>query len=469
MSKYTENISFVNPTSFVNDENANAPIKQLQGNVEYILNFMNGNKALLSGVYGNLWDYDKDGRRLTYNGGKFDTYKKANSWVSLNNLQVSNDDEIIWDNVNSRVVYKGQSDVVVNRPKWIEKEIWIPEALRDQKLIFAIKASGCTDETGWTEDNAVCETIGIQILGGDTDIQEFKNVGKWENHLYYSNDSYGVKMTTAIVPFKASKTTKSVKIKIIRTTNSNYLHIDKIFVGGICTPYDNETETYKLYDIDINEFFDYTNVCTKVVSTAVLGHKVADSRKHIRGNDLMTWYQFNYVMREILTYGSVYTTSQTTGTTGTTGTSGSPETTGSSGSPATTGASGSPVDDNWNLINVLPIYGNIQGKVTCNTTDRVYRVDHPVLENPSAPIITLQLPSENSQVFVQGVFDVQNDHFYVTLSDIPSEDGYIINWTLGNAFSPREAIDALDLPDEVVEECPIPTVYPDIFNYESNA
>ena len=466
MSKYTENISLVNPTKFVNDENTNAPVKEVQGNVQYILDFMNGNKALLAGVYGNLWDYDRDGRRLTYNGGKFDTYKKANSWVALNNLQVANDDEIVWDSTDSRVVYKGQSDVTVDRPKWIEKEIWIPEALRDQKLIFAIKASGCTTETGWTEDTAVCETIGIQVLGGETDVQTFKNVGKWENHLYYSNDSYGVKMTTVIVPFKASKNTKSVKIKILRTVNENYLHIDKVFVGGICTPYENETETYKLYDIDINEFFDYVNVCTKVISTAVLGHKVADHRKHLRGNDLMTWYQFNYVLREILTYGSVFTTSRTTETTGS---SGSPATTGSSGSPSTTGASGSPPEDNWSLIDVLPIYNNVQGKVICNTTERVYRVDHPVLENPPTPNITLEIPQMTSQVFALGVFDVQKDHFYITLSDIPSEEGYIVHWNLGNSFSPREAIDALDLPNEGDVECPVPVVYPQIFNYESNA
>ena len=214
MSNYTENISFVNPTKFVNDQNTNAPIKEVQGNVEYILNFMNGNKALLSGIYGNLWDYDKDGRRITLNGGKIDSFKKANMFLALNNLQIANDDEVVWDAENSRMVYKGQSSEVSNRSKWIEREIWIPEALRDQKIILAIKASGCTEQIGWSESNAVCETIGIQVLGGDGDIQVFKNVGKWENHPYYSNDSYGTNMTTIIVPFKAAKSTKSVKIII---------------------------------------------------------------------------------------------------------------------------------------------------------------------------------------------------------------------------------------------------------------
>jgi hypothetical protein len=148
-------------------------------------------------------------------------------------------------------------------------------------------------------------------------------------------------------------------------------------------------------------------------------------------------------MREILTYGSVFTTSA--------------------------GVSGSPGTKNWADVNVVPIFGNVQGKVTCNTGTRVYRVDHPVLEDQSSPLITLTIPTSSSQVFVQGIFDVQSDHFYITLSDIPSETGYIINWTLGNAFNPKQAIDALSLPNEAPGiECTVPTSYPSIFNYESN-
>lgn len=443
MTKYTENIHLVNTTQFVNDTNVNKPLSEIDGNIKYILNFLNGNKALLSGVYGNLWDYDGEGRRIIYNGGLADTYKKANSWKALNDLQIANDDEITWDRTNSRVVYKGRSTETVDRSKWIEREIWIPETLRDQNLVFAVKASGSTEEVGWDGENSVCETIAIQILGGYEDVQVFRNVGKWINHPYYSNNSYDAAMTTAYVPFRAARDTKSVKIRIFRTLNTGYLHIDRVFVGGLCLPYNNETESYNLDGIDINEFYDYKNVCTKVASTSVLGHKVSDTRDKLKGNDVITWYQFNYVMRELLTYGSVFTTS--------------------------TDISGSPITKNWDDIYVYPIYNNIQGKISCNQTERVYRINHPVLEDPSSPHVTLTIPTSSSQLFVQGLFEVSNDHFYVVLSDIPSEANYIINWSLGNSFNPRQAIDSLDLPNETPGiECPIPSSYPNIFNYESN-
>jgi len=444
MTNYTDNINFINTTQFVNDTNLNKPLSELDNNVKYILNFINGNKALLSGVYGNLWDYDASGRRVLYNGGLADTYKKVNTWIALNDLQMANDDEIIWDRTNSRTVYKGQSVVTVDRPKWIEREIWIPETLRDQKLVFILKAAGCTDDQGWDTTNTVCETIAIQILGGSEDVQTFRDVGHWVNHPYYSNDSYDSPLTTVVVPFKAAKNTSSVKVRIFRTINTGYLHIDRVFVGGLCLPYDNVTESYDLSGIDINEFYDFKNVCTKVTSASIMGHKVADTRSNLKGNDVITWYQFNYVMRELLTYGSVFTTT-------------------------TTNLSGSPSQDNWSQIVVPDLYSNMQGKVTCNTSNRTYRVNHPVLENPSAPLLTLTMPTSSSQLFIQGLFDVATDHFNVILSDVPSETGYTINWNLGNAFNPRNAIDSLDLPDETPSiECPAPTSYPSIFNYESN-
>jgi hypothetical protein len=467
MATFTGQLSLLNPTKFVNDENVNKVFRELQGNIEYILSFLNGNKALLSGVFGNLWDYDSQGRRVLYNGGVADTFKKANTWQALNELTIANDDEIVWDRDNSRIVYKGQTTNTTDREKWIEREIWIPEPLRDQSLVFAIKASGSTESTGWTEENSVCETIAIQILGGAEDVQSFKEVGVWENHDYYSNDSYGSKMKTVMVPFRAGPSTKSVKIRLFRTVSTGYLHIDRVFVGGLALPYDNETETYDLdgsvfeglngntfSGIDINEFFDFHNNKTKVVSTAVLGHKVADSQSNIKGNDLITWKQFNQKLREVFTYGSVYTAT-------------TPSTTATSGT-GTSGTSGSPDDDNWRLITVHPLFGSIQGSIDCNTTDRAYRIDHPVLEKQSTPLISLTLPTSGSPIFIQGIYDQQDDHFSVVLSDIPAVTGYKINWTLGNVFSPFDAINSLSLPEENTETCDEPTAYPNIFNYEQN-
>jgi len=449
MAKFTSSLSLLNPTKFVNDHNVNRVLNELQGNIEYILNFLNGNKALLSGIYGNLWDYDKKGRRILRNGGVVDTFKKANAWNALNELIFSNDDEITWDRDAERVVYKGWSSLTDRREKWIEREIWIPEPLRNQCLVFAIKASGSTEQTGWDISNAVCETIGIQILGGSEDVQEFKEVGVWSNHEYFSNESYGEPIRTAIVPFKTSPSTESVKIKILRTVAENYLHIDRVFVGGLCLPYDNETETYEidpgdLTGIDINEFFDFYNERTKVVSTSVMGHKVAESRELLRGNDLVTWHHFNHMMREVLTYGSVFTTTI-----------------------GTTGSSGNPDSGNWSDITVLPLEGSLQGTVDCNTTDRVYVISHPILEKQSTPIVTLTIPTSSSSLHVTGVFNIQDDEFSIVLSDVPSISGYELNWTLGNAFSPLDAIQALELPDENAEECPNPQVYPNIFNFET--
>ncbi len=475
MATFTGNITLLNPTKFVNDENVNIPLEQLQGNIEYILNYLNGNKALIQGIYGNLWDYDREGRRLYRNGGRFDTYKKANSFIALNDLTISNDEEIIWDRANERTVYKGWSDNTESREKWIEKEVWIPEPLRDQELIFAIKASGSQFQEGWAISNAECETIAIQILGGENDVQVFKEVGPWTNHSYYSNASYGDPMRTVIVPFKVADTTKSIKIKIFRTRNDGYLHIDKVFIGGFTLPYDNEVETYNvdpggLKGIDINEFFDYEKIATKTLSSTVLGHKVAENKEKIRGNDVITYYQFNQIIRDILSEGAIFFKEHVTpGTTGTTGTSGTPGTTG------TSGTSGTP-DDCCSCRIILPIDGVVQGVITLNTEERVYLVEHPEVCSQTYPQVTLTVPTSASQQFVLSVFDINPTYFYILVSDIPSEEGYKINWSVGNTFSPYHALRSLSLPigeptacEEPEQfECELGEVYPDIFNYESD-
>jgi hypothetical protein len=462
MTEFRKKLSLLNPTKFVNDENVNIPLNELQSNIEYILNFLNGNKALLQGVYGNLWDYDKNGRRLYRNSGKFDTYKKANSFISLTDLTISNDAELFWDRTNERTVYKGWSNKVESREKWIERELWIPEPLRDQNLIFAIKASGCTQEVDWDEENAECETIAIQILGGEENVEVFKEVGPWVNHSYYSNNSYGDPMRTVIVPFKAADTTKSVKIKIYRTKNSGYLHIDKVFIGGVTLPYDNEVEQYQIdrggiQGIDINEFFDYNNVSTKVISSTVLGHKVAQDKEKSRGNDIVTWYQLNQYIRDVLSEGSIFFKEHVTpGTIGTTGTSG--ETT----------------EDCCKCKVILPIDGVVQGVVELNTEDKVYRVDHPEVCSQTYPQVTLTMPTSGSQLFAMGVYDVNPTYFYIVISDIPSENGYKINWSVGNTFSPYHALRSLNLPAgepsacDVPEqvECEISQTYPNIFKYD---
>lgn len=439
MATFTSQISLLNPTKFVNDENVNKVLLELQGNIEYILNFLNGNKAQMIGIWGNLWDYDQDGRRILYNGGKVDTYKKANTWKALNDLVIANDDEITWDRTNERTIYKGQSSTTSKREKWIERQVWIPEPLRDQPLIFAIKASGSSSSTAWSTSNATCETIGIQILGADGDVQVFKEVGLWNNQSYFENAGYAPEMRTAIVPFKAAPTTKSVKIKIFRTVNENYLHIDKVYIGGLTLPYDNETELYDIDPggipgIDINAFYDFDNGKTKVLSTSVLGHKVADSVANVRGNDLITWHFFNDTLNTVLSSGTLPTTG--TGTTGTTGTSGTPS--------------------------IL-----YEGKLSLNTTDSVYTITHSDFGRTTYPQTTLGIPTSGSSLLTHAVTNVTDTSFDVVLSGVPATTGYFVNWSVGSPFDVNTALSLLDLPDDTLDECPSPQIYPDIFNYET--
>lgn len=106
---FTKEISLVTPVDFVNNEVANTPLIQLQNNLQYVLNFLNGNKLLLPAVFGNLFDFNRDGKRILYNGGSFDSQRKCHTWTSLTSSAVSNDTEITFDSASSNLVYRGQS------------------------------------------------------------------------------------------------------------------------------------------------------------------------------------------------------------------------------------------------------------------------------------------------------------------------------------------------------------------------
>ena len=69
MVEYNNSIDYVNPTDLVNDENINLPLSELQANFKYILNYLNGNKLLIPALYGNLFDFNENGKRILFNGG----------------------------------------------------------------------------------------------------------------------------------------------------------------------------------------------------------------------------------------------------------------------------------------------------------------------------------------------------------------------------------------------------------------
>lgn len=524
MAKLTKDISLVNPTDLVNDQNANAASSEIQGNIEYILNYLNGNKALLSGIFGNLWDYNADGKRILSNGGKFDTYKKCNTWKSLSSFAVSNDTEITFDSIGEKCVYLGISEDTVNREKWIERDIWIPEVLRDQQLVFSIKAAGSTGASEWATSNSVFETIAIQILGGEEDVNAFRTVGSWDNHAYFSNDSYSPSMITANVPFRTNKSTTSVKVKIFRTVSEGYLHIDKVYVGGIALPYDNEIETYDFNNVDINELFDYTNGVTKVISTGVMGHKVPEKFEKAKGADLVTFENLALYLRswilasstgcnittlfgqkETDTVNQIYTISdigiesndapvitlQMPNVPSTLDTElGTAFTVVATGTSATSGYDITIIDEGCatvtEVIDALTksVSGDCEFCLTCQVEDvsgyKTFECGYwkDIISNP---------------LRVTGVFNVQDGQFQVALSSIPAVEGYKINWainrvniecgtdgttgtatsgtsgqvdTLGNYFSPLAAISSLTVP--LSSDQPTPTIYPDIFGYESD-
>lgn len=314
MADYNQEISLVDPTSFVNDKNINVPLSELQNNFKYILNFLNGNKLLIPALYGNLLDFNENGKRILVNGGKFDSLRKANTWLSLTENTVTNDVEISHDETNNHLVYKGRSYKTESREKWIEREIYIPEILRDQELVLSIKATGCS-EAVYSEAAANFETIGIQILGGKQDVMDFAQVGPWENFDYYTNPNNVPKIITHHIPFVTARNTQSIKIKIARTINTGYLHINKMFLGGMTFPY----QGYILNNIDINELYDFDRGISRIISSSVMGHKVAESYEMAKGSDLVTVELLGKILQQCMC-----NTPASSGTSGTSGTSGSP-------------------------------------------------------------------------------------------------------------------------------------------------
>jgi hypothetical protein len=311
MAEFTKDINYVDPTDFVNDENVNLPLRELEDNFKYILNFLNGNKLLIPALYGNLFDFNENGKRILFNGGRFDSLRKCNTWNSLTNNTITNDSEISHDEINQMLVYKGRSYKTESREKWIEREIYIPEILRDQEILLSIKATGCT-ESVYSTASATLETIGIQVLGGKQDIIDFAQVGPWDNFDYYTNPQNAPKIITHHIPIVTARNTKSIKVKILRTINSGYLHINKIFLGGMTFPY----QGYVLNNVDINELFDFERGISKINSTSVMGHKVAENYELAKGGDLVTVELLAKILQQCMC--------NTPGTSGTSGTSGAP-------------------------------------------------------------------------------------------------------------------------------------------------
>lgn len=79
-------------------------------------------------------------------------------------------------------------------------------------------------------------------------------------------------------------------------------------------------------------------------------------------------------------------------------------------------------------INTLGITSGLQGRLPLNDTDKIYTITHPEIDpNEEYPVVSLDIPTSGSDLFVQGVYDRQAESFKVELSGIPNSS-YGILW-----------------------------------------
>jgi len=430
---FNRELSLLNSTQFVNSENINAPLSELFANDQTILSLLNGNRLFSRGIYGNLLDYNASGEKIVKNGGRFNSYKKCNIWKALNEFAISNDDDISFDSDNEMMIYKGWSGTAststsynVDREVWIEREFFIPETLRGEQLVFGMKASGSTAASDWSTSNARFESVGIEVIGAAEETRDFVSCGPWANYNDFEPDSYTPAMQSVYVPFRTSKDTKSVRVKIFRTLNDGYFHINRMYLGGVTLAVDNDIETVNLNQVDINNFFDFYNDNVKYNATDVMGHTVAKyDEEDPKANDILLLI---HMINKLVTYlGN------------------------SSKLPSST------TDNNPE-----------QGIIECDTTNRVYSVTtQEMTAGTSNPIVTLVIPDEDSTIYSLAVTSVTTTSFKVVMSDIPEVTGYKINWSI-NTLETKDLIDELTIDTPLSSVPPTPTEYDFIFDFEDN-
>lgn len=430
---FNRELSLLNSTQFVNSENINAPLNELFANDQTILKLLNGNRLFSRGIYGNLLDYNENGEKIVKNGGRFNSYKKCNIWKALNEFAISNDDDISYDETNEMFVYKGwsatsstSSNYNVDREVWIEREFYIPDTLRGEQLVFAMKASGGTTASDWNTSNAYFESVGVEIIGAAEETREFVVCGPWANYNDFEPDSYSPAMQSVYVPFRTTKNTKSIRVKIFRTLNDGYLHINRMYLGGATLAVDNNEETFNINQVDINNFFDFYNDVVKYNATDIMGHTVARyDDENPKANDILLLV---HMINKLVTY----------------------------------------LGNSSKLIDNNPDNNPEQGIIECDTNNRIYQVTTQEMTlGSSNPIVTLVIPNENSTIYSLAVTDVTPTSFKVVMSDIPENNGYKINWSI-NTLETKDLINELTIDTPSSSVPPPPTEYDFIFDFEDN-
>jgi hypothetical protein len=258
-------------------------------------------------------------------------------------------------------------------------------------------------------------------MGATETIQKFFSVGSVSNFFYYNGTRNSPEMTTVYIPFNVDLTTTSVKIKIFRTVTSGFLHIDRIFVGGLTLPFDS----YNIQNVDINEFYDFEKGQSKFNATTLLGHTVPQTPTVFGGtdsvtgcikSDLVTYEGLITFLRELLNVNSLIdVTSQNISST-----------------------------NNFNYLQLS------QGSIELTPGVRVYTISHGKIKNinSAAPMLNIVAPNvplgtitgSNTAFYIHSLYDISDTSFKVILSDAPIISGYKLSWSIGNTFSPLDAV-----------------------------
>ena len=84
----------------------------------------------------------------------------------------------------------------------------------------------------------------------------------------------------------------------------------------------------------------------------------------------------------------------------------------------------------------ISLNGGIQGRLALNTGTSTYTINHQQIDNTQAyPVVSLDIPTSASDIFVQGIYNRTPTSFSVVLSHVPSLTGYGLLWHISSAVS----------------------------------
>lgn len=84
----------------------------------------------------------------------------------------------------------------------------------------------------------------------------------------------------------------------------------------------------------------------------------------------------------------------------------------------------------------ISLNSGLQGRLALSTGTSTYTVSHPQIDSTQFyPVVSLDIPTSASDIFVQGIYNRTNTSFNVVLSHVPSLTGYGLLWHIATALS----------------------------------